>query len=235
MKSNRISITVPVLCILLLLPDLVRLSFGQQAQGTKVEIYNLLAAHRFQQAEQAATAYLAATPNDCSVKVFLGLAYRGEARLEPAFKAFRAAMVQCPQSLAALEGAAETAFLLKNAEALVRRVIQLRPADETGYAMLASLNVREGDCAGAVENYNKAPAHVEGTPSALREYAACLVALGRHADAVRQVSRLVALQDNSTNRIALARAQADAKIPPAPSPHCSLCLPQARQMARRSY
>ena len=213
MKSNRISITIPVLCILLLLPDLVRRSSGQQVQGTKVEIYNLLVAHRFQQAERAATAYLAATPNDCSVKVFLGLAYRGEARFEPAFEAFRAAMVQCPQSLAALEGAAETAFLLKNAEAeaLVRRVILLRPADETGYAMLASLNVREGDCAGAVENYNKAPAHVEATPSALREYAACLVALGRHADAVRQISRLVALQDNSTNRIALARAQADAK------------------------
>ena len=211
MKLNLINFKALVIYIPLLLSGL--LSFGEQPSATKQEIYELLAARRFQQAEQVATAYLANKPGDCSVNVFLGLAYRGEARLEPAFKAFHTAMEKCPQSLAALEGAAETAFLLTNPQArdLLTRVIKLRPADETGYAMLASLNARSGDCAGAVENYGKAPAHVEGNPAALREYAACLVALGRPADAARQMSRLVALHDNSSNRLALARTQADAK------------------------
>jgi len=185
----------------------------QESSTQKEQIYNLLAAHRFQQAEQAANAYLAVTPNDCSVGVLLGLALRGENKLEPAFKAFHTAMSECPQNLAAVEGAAETAFLLNHPEAksLVTQVIKLRPADETGYAMLGAIDAHTGDCAGAVENYAKAPTRIDGNPAALRQYAGCLVSLGRPAEAVPLLSRLLALKDNSTNRIALARAQAAAK------------------------
>jgi tetratricopeptide (TPR) repeat protein len=192
-------------------------SFAQQPSTQKQEIYNLLAAHRFEHAEQAAAAYLAATPGDCSVNVLLGLALRGEAKLEPAFNAFQTAMSQCPQNLAAVEGAAETAFLLNNPEArsLVTQVTKLRPADETAYAMLGAIDARAGDCAGAVENYAKAPTRVHESAAALRQYGGCLVSLGRPADAVPLLTRLVALQDNGTNRIALARAQAAAKDRPA--------------------
>ena len=87
-------------------------SFAQQPSTQKQEIYNLLAAHRFQEAEQAASAYLALTPDDCSVNVLLGLALRGESKLEPAFKAFHAAMSQCPKNLAAVEGAPFTFGIL---------------------------------------------------------------------------------------------------------------------------
>jgi tetratricopeptide (TPR) repeat protein len=188
-------------------------SFAQQPSAQKQEIYNLIAAHRFQQAEQAAVTYLSATPGDCSVNVLLGLALRGEAKLEPAFHAFQTAMSQCPQNLAAVEGAAETAFLLKSPEAkgLVTQVTKLRPADETAYAMLGAIDAREGDCAGAVENYAKAPALVHESAAALRQYGGCLVSLDRPADAVPLLTRLLVLQNNSTNRIALARAQAAVK------------------------
>jgi tetratricopeptide (TPR) repeat protein len=191
-------------------------SFAQQSSTQKQEIYNLLAAHRFQAAEKAANAYLAVTPEDCGVNVLLGLALRGENKLEPAFKVFHTAMNECPQNLAAVEGTAETAFLLNNPEAksLVTQVIKLRPADETGYAMLGAIDARAGDCAGAVENYAKAPARIDGSAAALRQYAECLVSLGRPAEAAPLLSRLIALQDNSTNRIALARAQAAAKDRP---------------------
>lgn len=192
-------------------------SSAQQPSTQKQEIYNLIAAHRFQQAEQAARTYLAATPNDCSVNVLLGLALRGEAKLEPAFKAFQTAMSQCPENLAAVEGAAETSFLLNNPEAknLVTQVTKLRPADETAHAMLGAIDAKAGDCAGAVENYAKAPTRVNENAGALRQYGGCLVSLGRPADAVPLLARLLALQDNSTNRIALARAQAAAKDRPA--------------------
>jgi tetratricopeptide (TPR) repeat protein len=212
-KAQR---TAPAVLLFSVLCGSLDSSFAQQSTQ-KQEIYNLLAAHRFPQAEQAATAYLAAKPDDCSVNVFLGLALRGEAKLEPAFKAFSTAMKQCPQSLAAIEGAAETAFLLNSPEAksLVNQVIKLRPADETGYAMLGAINARAGDCAGAVENYAKAPSKVDKSPAALRQHGACLVSLGRPAEATPLLSRLVSLQDNSTNRIALARVQAAAKDSPA--------------------
>jgi tetratricopeptide (TPR) repeat protein len=215
-RTNVYLAAAAVLLFSLLLASCYK-SFAQQTSTQKQEIYNLLATHRFQQAEHAAAAYLAVTPNDCSVNVLLGLALRGEAKLEPAFKAFRAAMNQCPQNLAALEGAAETAFLLNNSEAkdLVTQVIKHRPADETAYAMLGAMDARTGDCTGAVENYARAPTRVDGNAAALRQYGGCLVSLGRPADAVPLLTRLLALQDNSTNRIALARAQAAAKDRPA--------------------
>jgi tetratricopeptide (TPR) repeat protein len=218
MKLARINAqlaTAAVLCLSLLLVSSSP-SSAQQPSTQKQEIYNLLAAHRFQQAEQAANAYLAVTPGDCSVNVLLGLALRGENKLESAFKAFHNAMNECPQNLAAVEGAAETAFLLNSPEAksLVTQVIKLRPTDETGYAMLGAIDARTGDCAGAVENYAKAPTRVDGNAAALRQYGGCLVSLGKPADAVPLLSRLLVLQDNSTNRVALARAQAAAKDRP---------------------
>jgi tetratricopeptide (TPR) repeat protein len=192
-------------------------SLAQQPSTQKQEIYNLIAAHRFEQAEQAAVAYLSATPGDCNVNVLLGLALRGEAKLQPAFNAFQTAMNQCPENLAAIEGAAETAFLLNNPEArnLVTQVTKLRPADETAHAMLGAIDARTGDCAGAVENYAKAPTRVHENAGALRQYGGCLVSLGRPTDAVPLLTRLVELQDSSTNRIALARAQGAAKDRPA--------------------
>jgi predicted Zn-dependent protease len=185
----------------------------QESSTQREQIYNLLAAHRFQQAEQAATAYLADSPGDCTVNVLLGLALRGENKLQPAFTAFQTARSQCPQNLAALEGAAETGFLLNSPEAksLVTEVIKLRPADQTGYAMLGAIDARAGDCAGSVDNYARAPTRVDGNPAALRQYGGCLVSLDRPAEAIPLLSHLLSLQDNNTNRIALARAQAAAK------------------------
>jgi predicted Zn-dependent protease len=215
MKSAKISTnpaTVVALFFSFLLASACQ-SFAQQPPAQKQEIYSLLAAHSFQQAEQAANAYLAVTPGDCSVNVMLGLALRGENKLPPAFKAFRTAMQQCPQSIAALEGAAETAFLLNSPEAksLVRKVIEARPADETGYAMLGAIDARAGDCAGAVENYAKAPSRVRQSAPAMQQYAGCLWAVGRPAEAVPLFTQLLAMQDSSENRIALARAQAATK------------------------
>lgn len=215
MKAARINTqlsAMAALCLSLLLVSSYQ-SFAQQSATQKQEIYNLLAARRFQQAEQAASAYLAVTPDDCSVNVFLGLALRGESKIEAAFKSFRTAMKHCPQSIAAIEGAAETAFFLNDPEAknLVTQVIKLRPADETGYAMLGAIDARTGDCSGAVENYARAPTRVNGNAAALRQYGGCLVSLGRPAEAIPLISRLLALEDNGTNRIALARAQAAAK------------------------
>ena len=94
---------------------------------------------------------------------------------------------------------------------MLREVIKLRPADETGYAMLGAIDARNGDCVGAVENYAKAASRVNGSAAALRQYGGCLVSLERPAEAVPQLSRLLVLEDSSTNRIALARAQAAAK------------------------
>jgi tetratricopeptide (TPR) repeat protein len=219
MKSVRINARLAAVAGLFLSLSLASSSrsFSQQTPTQKQQIYSLLVAHQFHQAELAATAHLAAKPDDCDVRVLLGLALRGEEKIEPAFQAFHAATEQCPQSLAAVEGAAETAFLLNIPEAknLVTRVIQLRPTEETGYAMLGAIEARSGDCTGAVENYAKAPTRVHENAAALRQYSGCLLSLDRPAEAIPLLTRLLALRENNTNRIALARAQAAAKDRPA--------------------
>jgi tetratricopeptide (TPR) repeat protein len=214
MKSARTAVRLAILAVVVFLTSTA--SNAQQPQPQKQEIYRLLDAHQFQQAEQAATSLLAKTPGDCTVNVLLGIALRGETKFEPALKAFRTAMQQCPQSFAALAGAAETAFLLNSpdAKSLVEKIVQLRPTDETGYAMLGAIDAREGDCAGAVDNYSKAPTRVRQSVPAIRQYAGCLISLDRPADAVPLLSQLLTLQDNSANRMALARAQSAAKDGP---------------------
>lgn len=215
MRSARINahlVPATIFILLLLFPSSNE-CVAQQPQTRKQEIYNLLSAHRFQQAEQAATTYLVGNPGDCTVNVLLGLALRGENKLEPAFNAFRSAMNDCPRSLAAIEGAAETGFILNKPEAksLVTQVTRLRPTDETGYAMLGAIDARSGDCRGSVQNYAKAPSLVSINAPALKQYGTCLISLGQPAAAVPLLAHLLTLQDSSANRIALAYAQASAK------------------------
>ena len=204
--------TAALLISVLVLAAACQRAWSQQPDARR-EILNLLAAHRFQQAEAAAQKYLAAVPHDCNGNVLLALALRGEGRLQPAFTAFSLAAKACPHSLAAVEGAAEMAYQLKLPEAkdFVTRVIQSQPSEQTGYAMLASIDARDGDCKGAVENYEKAKALVDANPSALRLFAQCLINLDRAPDAVPVVAQLLSLQNTTANRIALARTQEAAK------------------------
>lgn len=188
-------------------------SLAQQPSSQKQEIYQLLATRQYELADQAARAYLKTAPGDCSVGVFLGIALRAESKPGPALKAFTTALHQCPQSLAALEGAAETAFQLDDPQAkgLILKVIQARPEEEAGYAMLGVIDARAGDCAGAVQNYAKAPSSVDHNVPALRQYGKCFITLSQPAAAVPVLTHLLELEDNNSNRVVLAYAEAAAK------------------------
>lgn len=215
MKAPPICTRYPIagIVVAVLLQTAGPICAAQQPPASKQEIFSLLAAHRYHEAEVEASRYLMAAPGDCNANVLLGLAFRGEGKVESAFEGFHNALTACPQSLPALEGAAEAAYLLEKPEAkdLLTQVIAMHPADAAAYAMLASIQARSGDCAGAVDNYGHAPASVNGNPAALREYGACLIALDRAVDAVPLLSRLVTLKDDSRNRITLAHAQEAAK------------------------
>ncbi len=206
-------LTLTVTLEVLLLPGLFTPSPAQQLSPQKQEIHDLLAAHQYEQADVAARSYLKSAPGDCSVRVFLGIALRGESHPEAALRAFNSALHQCPQSLAALEGAAETAFQLNDPQAktLLLKVIQARPEEEAGYAMLGALDARAGDCAGAVESYARAPNSVDHSVPALRQYGKCLLAVDQAPAAVPVLSHLLALEENDPNRMALAYAEAAAK------------------------
>jgi tetratricopeptide (TPR) repeat protein len=174
-------------------------------------IYSLLQQHKFAEAETSARAALAAKPNDCSVLTMLGLAERGQSKLDEAFQSFQSANQFCPKNPASLEGAAEIAYSkhMPEADGLLKRVIELQPLNPLAHAMLGAMEARGGDCEASVANYGIASEQISHSVPALRQYAGCLVTLGRARDAVEPLTRLLSLQDTGVNRRALAHAQSD--------------------------
>jgi cytochrome c-type biogenesis protein CcmH/NrfG len=91
-------------------------------------IYSLLQQHKFVEAETTARAELAIKPNDCLILTLLGLAQRGQSKLDEAFRSFQSANQSCPRNLASLEGAAEIAYSqrMPEADGLLKRVMELQ-------------------------------------------------------------------------------------------------------------
>ena len=185
---------------------------GQGPQST-AEIYGLLRARRFGEAEGLARQALAESPKDCQVNAMLGLALRGEGKTGAAYGVFRNGIKVCPQSLLMLKGAAEIAYEEQSPEAgpLLDRILLLSPDDPVSHAMLGSVDARAGKCEESVANYAKAIAQIQGNAAALRQYGGCLAATGKSAEAVTIFGQLLSAEDNETNRMLLARAQFDAR------------------------
>src|SRR6266513_1089944 len=94
------------------------------------------------------------------------------------------------------------------AEPLLNRLLQLRPGDPTGHAMLAVLEYRQGNCAAATPHFEKAGELLDSQLEALHAYATCLVKLKRLDDAVTVFQRAVALHaDDRQERQLLASVQ----------------------------
>ncbi len=180
----------------------------------KQSIYSHLAARQFTEAETEARSYLISHPTDCPVHTMLGLALRGEGRIDAAYKSFRAAAKICPKSIPALESAAEIAYMrhLPEAEDLLNQLLLLRPQDATTHAMLGDLQARSGNCSGAVQNYGQGISAVEHSRSALRKYGGCLLVLERFSEAIEILKQALSAGEDVPIRIALARAQMQAKL-----------------------
>ncbi len=180
--------------------------------STPQEVYGLLQAHEFVRAEAAARSYLNASANDCSVRTMLGLALRGEGKPMPAYEAFRSATKLCPRLLPALEGAAEIAYAQKMPEAkeILNQLLELNPKELTTHAMLGALEAKAGNCEAAVADYASAGELIQTNPPALKEYAGCLVSLGKDKDAAAPLTRLMAIEDTAANRMLLADSQRSA-------------------------
>ncbi|MBB5059218.1 tetratricopeptide (TPR) repeat protein [Granulicella aggregans] len=190
---------------------LIAMGAASAAAQSGSAIFTLLQQHKFAEAETASRAVLVTKPNDCSVLTLLGLAQRGQSKLDDAFQSFQSANQSCPTNLASLEGAAEIAYSrrMPEADGLLKRVIELQPGNSAAHAMLGAVEARSGDCEASVTNYAMASEQISRSVPALRQYAGCLVTLGRMREAVEPLTDLLALQDKGVNRRTLARAQSD--------------------------
>ncbi len=80
-------------------------------------------------------------PRDCRLFSLQGIAYSSLHRPPDALRSFAKALTLCPDSLPALEGAAQLRFAAADpaAKPLLQRILALQPADPTSHAMLATL------------------------------------------------------------------------------------------------
>ena len=77
---------------------------------------------------------------------------------------------------------------------LLHRILLQRPDDQTSHAMLGSLSFQHGDCAAAIEHFERSLPLVQKSVEAQRELGSCLFSQGEHRKA-EETFRRIAEQD----------------------------------------
>ena len=167
---------------------------AQTTPGRAAKITTALREGKLDQAVELADQGLEAAPNDPQLWALKGIALSGQKRTKEALNAYRHALKISPNYLPALEGAAQIQYEAGDLEAiaLLRRVVQLRPSDQTSHAMLGTLAYKQGNCRDAVAEFEQSRQLVATEPGALQEYGACLVRLKQPDKAVAVFQQLLA-------------------------------------------
>ena len=190
------------------------LVFAQERADPSAEIAAAIRGHRYQEAARLARSALEKSPNDVRVLTMEAIALAALGDHRDALAAYKRALGLSPDYLAALEGAAELEYQAGSDDAvtLLDRLLRLQPGNSTAHAMRAVMAWKHHDCEAAVRDFAAAGDVVSSQPTALDQYAQCLVRLQRAADAVPVLLRMVALDPaNRRARYRLAAAQLMAK------------------------
>jgi Flp pilus assembly protein TadD len=141
---------------------------------------------------------LQAWPKDVRLWTFEGIALAHLGRNREALTAYNKALAISPDSLAALEGAAELEYKAGSSRAvsLLQRILKVRPDEPTTHAMLAALAYKKHDCPTAVEHFQKSGPVLSSQPTALEEFGACLMELKKPDDALPVFEQILALLPN---------------------------------------
>ena len=156
------------------------------------------------------------SPRNPQLWMLQGLAESGKGDRKSALASYQSALRISPEYLPALEGAAQLQYEAGNAAAapLLERILRLRPGDVTSHAMLAVLDYRRGDCAGAVTHFSQSEPALGSQPGALQEYGFCLLQLKQTGKALQIFQGLMdAHPEDARARRALAAVQLGASEP----------------------
>lgn len=208
--SDTVSRRMCVAGLLLILP-IAMASAGQGIDdGGILSIESALRQGQNARALELVQAQLRQTPHQVKLLTLEGIAYSAEGRDLEALSAFRAALTIAPDSLAALEGAAQLEFNAGDpgAEALLQHIVRLTPEEPTSHAMLAAIAYRRNDCRTAIQNFDKSWAVIAQETTALTEFGACLLDQDDPGKAVEVLQRALATKpDDAYLRYNLAVAQ----------------------------
>ena len=188
--------------------------FAQEIGNPIRAASDALRSRRFEDALQILKPAIQSSPANQQLWMLQGLAYLGEERKKEALASFRAALRISPEYLPALEGAAQIEFEAGSAEAtpLLERVLRLKPDDPTTHAMLAVLASRRGDCATALQHFERSGPLTSSQPAAMQQQGVCLLKLeefGRAIAAFQPVVELNAGDSRARSQLAAVQLMAD--------------------------
>lgn len=185
-------------------------ALAQTAQDQVVPIASALRNRQFDEALELLRPALQRSPGNAELWTMQGVAYAGRGEKKQALSSFRSALKISPDSVPALQGAAQIEYEAGNAAGipLLQHLLRLRPGDVTTNAMLAVLEYQEGKCKAAAPHFAAAGTVFESKPEGLHAYATCLVKLKRFDEAASVFRQSLALNpDDRRERQLLASIQ----------------------------
>ena len=143
------------------------------------------------------------SPSDARLWTLDGLTLVRLQNEDDALAAFERALRLSPDYVPALEGAAEIEYRAGKSEAvpLLRKLLKLRPNDQTAHAMLAGSAFKQGDCETAKNEYAESQPSSTREASGLQEFGACLMKQKRIAEALPVFQHLSEVQPTSVKAL----------------------------------
>ena len=160
------------------------------------DIVGALKQGRYPDALREADEQLKQQPGNPLLWTLRGMALSNLKKPQESLRSFDKALSLSPKFLPALEGAAETAYAVRDGRAakLLDRILALQPTDETAHAMAAALSVEAKNCNAAIDHFTKAEHAIANSPLALAQFGACLVDTDRPSDAVPVFEKALSLK-----------------------------------------
>jgi tetratricopeptide (TPR) repeat protein len=191
--SRRVVRAAVAVCLLTMFPRSLEAQVAPPNDRTRITA--LLKQGDYARALEAVDAAMAETAGDARLWTLRGLALNGLQRPAEALAAYHKALEIEPQSIAALQGAAEIEYRKRRPEArrTIERIVELDPANRVAHAMLGALAFERGDCEATVAAFERSGAALDHNAAALDQFAHCLYVTGRHLDAAAVFDRLHAL------------------------------------------
>jgi tetratricopeptide (TPR) repeat protein len=173
-----------------------------------------LRAGQYIEARQMLEKAIERSPRDAVLWTLNGFALEHLGHEKEALASYEHALTIAPNSLPALEGAAQIEYRASDQSAilLLQKIVALHPGDETSHAMLATLAFERRDCKTAADEFQQSRTLLSTKVISLEEYGSCMLQLREPEEAVKVFERVTEIQPQSDKaRYNLAVVQVMAK------------------------
>jgi len=179
-----------------LMSGLASFAFAQNAPVSIPAAVEALQHGRTAEALRITAELLRVGPQTGKLWTIRAIALEQSGQPKESLAAYHSALKLSPDSLPALEGAAQLSYKAQSAQAtpLLHHILLLQPANPTAHAMLGVLEYRRADYEQAAEDFAAAKHVLDSQPSALMAYSICLARLDRNPEAIAHLQQLLAAQ-----------------------------------------